>query len=74
MNPILELIGIVFLISGGLTIIIMVILYFFFKKYGERLFNWYMNALDNRFFYDLNILLILAFLSAFWYTFYQLFF
>lgn len=57
-----------------LTIFIMLTLRWIVKRFGHQIFEWYLNALDNKWFHALNVLIGLALLVGFWYGLYRLIF
>jgi predicted membrane protein len=61
-------------VSIVLTVIIMFLLRLFFKKYGARMYNWYIYALDSKWFHATNVIIMAAMLGAFWYGVYKIFF
>ena len=75
MNPITAYITTVLVVCAILTIMILVGIHYLIKKYGARLVDWYIYALDRiSLVYYLTGFVVLGLFLAFWYCIYHIFF
>jgi hypothetical protein len=75
MNPITGYITTILIVCAILTIMILAGIHYIIKKYGMRMVDWYIDALENiPFVYYLTGFVMLGLFLTFWYCIYHIFF